>query len=63
MFDALLDRASRQGVRKRRVPLAAVDGTGNLLRGYRKSLREYKSQPDPAESLLEQLRRAVIDPY
>jgi hypothetical protein len=63
MFDAVLDRASRQGVRKRRVPLAAVDGTGNLLRGYRKSLREYKSQPDPAESLLEQLRRAVIDPY
>jgi DDE family transposase len=28
MFDAVLDRALRDGVRKRRVPLAAVDGTG-----------------------------------
>jgi hypothetical protein len=28
MFDAVLDRALRQGVRKKRVPLAAVDGTG-----------------------------------
>jgi hypothetical protein len=28
LFDAVLARAVRQGVRKRRVPLAAVDGTG-----------------------------------
>jgi transposase len=28
MFDAVLDRALREKVRKRRVPLAAVDGTG-----------------------------------
>jgi hypothetical protein len=28
MFEAVLDRASRRKVRKRRVPLAAVDGTG-----------------------------------
>jgi len=28
MFDAVLDRASRDKVRKRRVPLAAGDGTG-----------------------------------
>jgi hypothetical protein len=28
MFDAVLDRALRDGVRTRRVPLAAVDGTG-----------------------------------
>jgi DDE family transposase len=28
MFDAVLDRASRDEVRERRVPLAAVDGTG-----------------------------------
>jgi hypothetical protein len=28
MLDAVLDRASRDGVRSRRVPLAAVDGTG-----------------------------------
>jgi hypothetical protein len=28
LFDAVLDRALREGVRTRRVPLAAVDGTG-----------------------------------
>ena len=28
IFDAVLERALRDGVRKRRVPLAAVDGTG-----------------------------------
>ena len=28
MFDAVLQRALRSGVRKRRVPLAAIDGTG-----------------------------------
>jgi hypothetical protein len=28
LFDAVLDRALQEGVRKRRVPLAAVDGTG-----------------------------------
>jgi len=28
MFDAVLERAARDGTRKRRVPLAAVDGTG-----------------------------------
>ena len=28
MFDAVLERALREKVRRRRVPLAAVDGTG-----------------------------------
>jgi hypothetical protein len=28
LFDAVLERARRDGVRKRRIPLAAVDGTG-----------------------------------
>jgi hypothetical protein len=32
MFDAVLERALRQKVRKRRVPLAAVDGTGRESR-------------------------------
>ena len=34
-----------------------------LLRAYRKSLREYKSHPDPGESLRELLSQAVIDPH
>jgi DDE family transposase len=45
------------GVPARRVSVA------KLLRAYRRSLREYKSHPDPGESLSELLKEAVIDPY
>jgi hypothetical protein len=31
--------------------------------GYRNALREYKSPPDPGESLYEMVGKAVIDPY
>jgi hypothetical protein len=48
---------AREGVPAGRVSVAG------LLRGYRRSLREYKSGPDPGESLRELLRKAVIDPY
>lgn len=34
-----------------------------LLRGYRKAMDQYKSRPDPDESLTELLRRAVTDTY
>ena len=34
-----------------------------VLRAYRKSLREYKSAPDPGESLGELVSKAVIDSY
>ena len=34
-----------------------------ILSAYRKSMREYKSPPDPGESLRELVSRAVIDPY
>ena len=45
------------GVPSRRISVAGV------LRAYRRSLREYKSHPDPGESLRELLAKAVIDPY
>lgn len=48
---------ARDGVPARRISVAG------LLRAYRRSLREYKSRPDPGESLRELLRKAVIDPY
>jgi Transposase DDE domain len=48
---------AREGVPARRISVAG------LLRAYRRALREYKSRPDPGESLGELLREAVIDPY
>jgi Transposase DDE domain len=48
---------AREGVPARRISVAKV------LRAYRKSLREYKSVPDPGESLRELVSQAVIDPY
>jgi hypothetical protein len=48
---------ARAGAPARRVSAAG------LLRAYRRALREYKSCPDPGESLRELLLRAVIDPY
>jgi hypothetical protein len=47
----------RQGVPPRRISVAGV------LRAYRKSLREYKSAPDPGESLHDLLAKALIDEY
>jgi hypothetical protein len=44
------------------VPASRVSVAG-LLRAYRRSLREYKSDPDPGESLRELVLGAVIDPY
>jgi hypothetical protein len=44
------------------VPADRVSVAG-VLRAYRRSLREYKSDPDPGESLAELVRRAVIDAY
>ena len=34
-----------------------------MLRAYRRVMREYQGDPDAGESLGEQLRRSVIDPY
>lgn len=48
---------AHKGVPARRISVAKV------LRAYRKSLREYKSHPDPGESLRELVSKAVIDPY
>jgi hypothetical protein len=48
---------ARDHVPARRISVAGV------LRAYRKAMREYKSAPDPGESILELLRRAVIDDY
>jgi len=46
-----------EGIPTRRISVAGV------LRAYRRAMREYKSHPDPGESLNELLRRAVIDNY
>jgi hypothetical protein len=46
-----------QGIPARRVSVA------QFLRAYRGSMREYKSCPDPGESLHERLAEAVIDDY
>jgi hypothetical protein len=46
-----------KGVPPKRISVAGV------LLGYRSSLREYKSGPDPGESLVELVGKAVIDPY
>jgi hypothetical protein len=48
---------SEQGVPPKRISIAGV------LVGYRSALREYKSPPDPGESLYEMVGKAVIDPY
>ena len=48
---------SEEGVPPKRISVAGV------LLGYRSSLREYKSAPDPGESLYEMVGKAVIDPY
>ena len=48
---------AREGVPARRMSVAKI------LSAYRKSMREYKSCPDPGESLRELVSEAVIDPY
>jgi hypothetical protein len=48
---------SRVGVPSHRISVAGV------LRAYRRPLREYRSRPDPGESLREMLAKALIDPY
>jgi hypothetical protein len=45
------------GIPARRISVAG------LLLAYRRAMHEYKSHPDPGESLLELLQRAVIDNY
>ncbi len=44
------------------IPASSISVSG-LLRAYRSSLREYRSVPEPGESLWDRLRQAVIDPY
>jgi len=46
-----------EGIPARRISVAG------LLRAYRRALREYKSPPEPGESLRELVLKAVIDPY
>jgi hypothetical protein len=48
---------SEMGVPPKRISIAGV------LLGYRSALREYRSPPDPGESLYEMVGKAVIDPY
>jgi Transposase DDE domain len=48
---------SHAGVPSQRISVAGV------LRAYRRPLREYKSHPDPGESLQAMLAKAVIDAY
>jgi hypothetical protein len=48
---------SHAGIPAQRMSVAKV------LRAYRRSLREYKSPPDPGETLSELVRNAVLDPY
>jgi IS4 transposase len=50
-------RLVRQGVPPGRISFAGV------WRAYRRSMREYKSLPDPGERLDELIDRAIIDPY
>jgi len=47
---------------EKEVPPKRISVAGVLL-GYRSALREYKSPPDPGESLYEMVGKAVIDPY
>ncbi len=44
------------------IPASRVSVAG-LLRAYRASMREYRSGPEPGESLWDRLRVAVIDDY
>jgi hypothetical protein len=44
------------------IPASRVSVAG-LLRAYRASMREYRSRPEPGESLWERLGEAVIDGY
>jgi hypothetical protein len=44
------------------IPASGVSVAG-LLRAYRGSMKEYRSRPDPGESLWERLGAAVIDGY
>ena len=46
-----------EGIPTRRISVAGV------LRAYRRPIREYRSRPDPGESLTELLLKAVIDDY
>lgn len=46
-----------QGIPVRRISVAAV------LQAFRTAMHEYKSRPDPGESLTESLSKAVIDDY
>ena len=48
---------ARQSVPARRISVA------KMLRAYRSALREYRSGPDPGESLRALVLEAVIDPY
>jgi hypothetical protein len=48
---------ARTGVPARRISVA------KMLLAYRRSLREYRSLPDPGASLRDLLHKAVIDPY
>jgi DDE family transposase len=48
---------ARDGIPARRVSVAG------LLHAYRASMQEYRSRPDPGESLWERLSEAVIDAY
>jgi len=49
-------------LKEKEVPPKRISIAGVLL-GYRSALREYKSPPDPGESLDELVAKAVIDPY
>ena len=44
------------------IPASGVSVAG-LLRAYRAAMREYRSRPEPGESLWERLGEAVIDGY
>jgi hypothetical protein len=50
-------RLAQVGVPSGRMSVAKI------LHAYRKSMREYKSHPDPGESLCDIISKAVIDPY
>jgi hypothetical protein len=56
MLHAQVEQA-RLGIAAQRMSVAGV------LQAYRTPLREYKSAPDPGESLRDLLSKAVIDPY
>jgi hypothetical protein len=47
---------------RERVPARRMS-VAKILSAYRKSMREYKSRPDPGESLRELVSKALIDPY